>query len=154
MAFLSSFNIPVSGMTAQRFRFDIISHNIANAEDYATRPEDVFKRQVTVFGEDRSFKSMLRQNLQSGELDWSRFNYIQLKGVEATRVVEDPTPPTPVYSPDNPLADEYGYIYKTNVNLVVEQADAIAAVDSYNANKEIFDLMKSMTSASLNIGKG
>ncbi len=140
-------------MTAQRFRFDIISQNIANADDYATRPEDVYKRKMTVFGEDRTFKSMLRANLQSGELDLNRFNYIQLRGVEATRVVDDPTPPTPVYSPDNPLADEYGYIYETNVDDVVEQTDAIAAVNSFNANKEIFDLMKAMISASLNIGK-
>ena len=153
MAFLSSLNIPLSGMTAQRFRFDIISQNIANADDYATRPEDVYKRKMTVFGEDRTFKSMLRANLQSGELDLNRFNYIQLRGVEATRVVDDPTPPTPVYSPDNPLADEYGYIYETNVDDVVEQTDAIAAVNSFNANKEIFDLMKAMISASLNIGK-
>lgn len=154
MAFLSSLNIPLSGMTAQRFRFDIISQNIANADDYATRPEDVYKRKMTVFAEDRSFKKCLRLNLQNGELDLHRFNYVQLKGVEATQVVDDPTPPTPVYSPDNPLADEYGYIYESNVNVVVEQADAIAAANSYNANKEIFDLMKSMTSAALNIGKG
>lgn len=154
MAFLSSLNIPLSGMTAQRFRFDIISQNIANADDYATNPEDVYCRQMTVFAEDRSFKKLLRVNLESGEPEFRRFNYIQLQGVQATQVVDDPTPPTPVYSPDNPLADENGYIYESNVNVVVEQTDAIAAVNSYNANKEIFELMKSMTSAALNIGKG
>lgn len=154
MAFLSSFNIPVSGMTAQRFRFDIISQNIANADDYATNPEDVYCRQMTVFAEDRSFKKLLRFNLENGEPDVHRFKYVQLKGVQATKVVDDPTPPTPVYSPDNPLADENGYIYESNVNVVVEQTDAIAAANSYNANKEIFELMKSMTSAALNIGKG
>lgn len=141
-------------MTAERFRFDIISQNIANADDYATNPEDVYCRQMTVFAEDRSFKKLLRVNLESGEPDFHRFNYVQLKGVQATRVVDDPTPPTPVYSPDNPLADENGYIYESNVNVVVEQTDAIAAANAYNANKEIFELMKSMTSAALNIGKG
>ena len=154
MAFLSSLNIPLSGMTAQRFRFDIISQNIANADDYATNPEDVYCRQMTAFAEDRSFKKLLRVNLESGEPEFRRFNYVQLQGVQATQVVDDPTPPTPVYSPDNPLADENGYIYESNVNVVVEQTDAIAAVNSYNANKEIFELMKSMTSAALNIGKG
>ena len=49
-------------MTAQRFRFDIISQNITNADDYATNPEDVYKRKMTVFAEDRSFKKMLRVN--------------------------------------------------------------------------------------------
>ena len=34
MAFLSSFDIPVSGMTAEQFRLDIIGQNIANADDF------------------------------------------------------------------------------------------------------------------------
>ena len=55
MAFLSSLNIPLSGMTAERFRIDIISQNIANADDVATTPEAADKRQMVVFGEDKTF---------------------------------------------------------------------------------------------------
>ena len=55
MAFLSSLNIPLSGMTAERFRLDIISQNIANADNVASTPEEAYKRQMVVFGEDKTF---------------------------------------------------------------------------------------------------
>ena len=50
MAFLSSLNIPLSGMTAQRFRLDLIAQNLTHVDDVATRPEDVYTRQMVVFG--------------------------------------------------------------------------------------------------------
>ncbi len=150
MAFLSSFDIPISGMTAQRFRMDIISQNVANADKYATTADEAYKRQMVVFGEDRVFSRMLREKMGTGET--KSYKYVQLRGVQATRVVEDPTPAEPVYSPDNPLADEYGYVYESNVDVATEQLDAIEAANMYNANKEVFDLIKSMASAALSIG--
>ena len=152
MAFLSSFDIPISGMTAQQFRLDIIAQNVANGDDYATRPEDVYKRQMVVFNEDRSFKRILWTKM--GQHEAKRFYYVQLKGVECTRVVEDPTPPTPVYSPNNPLADEYGYVYETNVDIAVEEMDAMEASNMYNANVEVWNLVKAMASSALRIGQG
>ncbi len=114
MAFLSSLNIPLSGMTAQRFRLDIIAQNVDNAHNFATTAEEVYKRQMVVFHEDKSFKKILRNHMGEGES--YMYKYKQLKGVQATRVVEDPTPAEPVYSPNNPLADEYGYVYESNVD--------------------------------------
>lgn len=158
MAFLSSLNIPLSGMTAERFRMDIIAQNIDNADNYATRPEDVYKRQMVVFGEDKCFKKVLRRKLTSNDFDPLEFTgdvykYIQLRGVQATRVVEDETPVEPVYSPDNPLADEYGYVYHTNVNLIVEQTDSIQAEESYQACKSVYEAVQGIIQASLNLGK-
>lgn len=152
MAFLSSLNIPLSGMTAQRFRLDIISQNLDNADNVATRPEDAYKRQMVVFGEDKTFKRVLRAHMGEGEAHL--YKYIQLRGVEATRVVDDPTPAEPVYSPNHPLADEYGYIYESNVDRAIEEMDAIEATNSFNACKSMYEAMQSMIQASLNIGKG
>ena len=42
MAFLSSLNIPLSGMTAERFRLDIIAQNISNADNVASTPEEAY----------------------------------------------------------------------------------------------------------------
>ncbi len=154
MAFLSSLNIPLSGMTAERFRLDIIAQNINAADTVATRPEDAYKRQMVVFGEDRTFKSVLAGRMREGTYIPLIYNYTKYRGVEAKRVVEDETPAEPVYSPDNPLADENGYVYEANVDLVVEQADAIEATNMFNANKSIYEAMQSIIQASLNIGKG
>ena len=153
MAFLSSLNIPLSGMTAERFRLDIISQNLSHADDVATRPEDVFKRQMVVFGEDRRFADTLAQKMTEGEYIPNIFRYVQMQGVEAVQVVEDETPPEPVYSPDHPLADEYGYIYESNVDRQVELIDAMQATNSFNACKAMYEAMQSVIQASLNIGK-
>lgn len=152
MAFLSSLNIPLSGMTAQRFRLDIIAQNVDNADNVAGNRDDVYKRQMVVFGEDKTFKKILRHHMGEGESHL--FKYVQLRGVEATRVVDDPTPPEPVYSPNHPLADEYGYIYESNVDRAIEEMDAIEAVNSFNACKSMYEAMQGMIQASLNIGKG
>lgn len=153
MAFLSSLNIPLSGMTAQRFRLDIISQNLNHADDVATRPEDVFKRQMVVFGEDRTFKDTLARRMTEGDYIPQIFRYVQMRGVEAVEVVEDETPPEPVYSPNHPLADEYGYIYETNVDRQIEIIDAMEATNSFNSCKAMYEAMQSVIQASLNIGK-
>ena len=103
MAFLSSLNIPLSGMTAERFRLDIIAQNVANADNVASTPEEAYKRQMVVFGEDKTFKSVLATKLGTGETHYHK--YIKYRGVEAKQVVDDPTPAEPVYDPTHPLAD-------------------------------------------------
>ncbi len=152
MAFLSSMNIPLSGMTAERLRLDIIAQNVANADNVATTAEDAYKRQMVVFGEDKSFRNLLWTKLGTGEAHFHK--YIQYKGVETRQVVEDETPAEPVYDPTHPLADERGYIYESNVDVAVEQLDAIEASNMYDANLAVFEVVKMMAQKALNIGKG
>ncbi|MGN0687430.1 MAG: flagellar basal body rod protein FlgC [Oscillospiraceae bacterium] len=152
MAFLSSLNIPLSGMTAERLRMDIISQNVAHADNVATTPEEAYKRQMVVFGEDKSFKSVLRTKLGTGEAHFHK--YIKYRGVECREIVEDETPAEPVYDPSHPLADEYGYIYESNVDVATEQLDAIEAANMYDANLAVFEVVKAMAQKALNIGKG
>ncbi len=152
MAFLSSLNIPLSGMTAERFRLDIIAQNVANEDDVATTPEEAYKRQMVVFGEDKTFRNILWTKLGTGETHFHK--YIQLRGVEAKRVVEDPTPAEPVYDPTHPLADEFGYVYESNVDLAVEELDSTEAENMYSANLAVFEVIKTMATKALNIGKG
>ncbi len=152
MAFLSSLNIPLSGMTAERLRMDIISQNVANADNVATTADEAYKRQMVVFSEDRTFKNLLWTKLGSGEAHFHK--YIQYRGVEVARVVEDVTPAEPVYDPTHPLADELGYIYESNVDVAVEQIDAVEAANMYDANLAVYEVVKSMAQKALNIGKG
>ncbi len=154
MAFLSSLNIPVSGMTAQSFRLDLIAQNVDMSDHVASTPEGAYKRQMVIFGEDKTFKRLLACKMAQGEYIPNIYNYTQLRGVEAVRVVEDETPAEPVYSPDHPLADEYGYIYESNVNLAAEEIDAMEATNSFNACKQMYEALQGIIQASLTIGKG
>ena len=53
---------------------------------------------------------------------------------------------TPVYDPDNPLADENGYIYHSNVDNTKEQTDLMAAQRAYEANASAIEVVKAMMS--------
>ncbi|GAB1361169.1 hypothetical protein MASR1M32_04050 [Rhodobacter sp.] len=50
-----------------------------------------------------------------------------------------------IYAPGHPLADETGYYDGSNVDLVLEIADAREAQRSYEANLKLFDQARQMT---------
>ena len=56
-----------------------------------------------------------------------------------------------MYDPDNPLADEDGYIYKSNVDNTKEQIDLLAAQRSYEANAAAFAAVKAMLSTAMTL---
>ena len=70
-----------------------------------------------------------------------------------TEIVEDQTPPTPVYDPTHPDADEDGYYYLPNVDVAEEQIDMLAATQSYSANLTILNSLKTLAQKALTIGK-
>ena len=51
MGIFTSFDINSSGLTAQRYRMDIISQNLANANTTRTQDGSVYRRKVVVFEE-------------------------------------------------------------------------------------------------------
>ena len=51
MGMFTAFNINASGMTAQRYRMDIISENVANANTTRTQDGTPYRRKVVVFEE-------------------------------------------------------------------------------------------------------
>ena len=59
-----------------------------------------------------------------------------------------------VYDPDNPDADENGYVSYPNVNTVQEMTDMIDASRSYEANVTAFEAAKAMSSKGLEIMRG
>jgi flagellar basal-body rod protein FlgC len=161
MAFLSYLDISVSAMAAQRLRLEVIQHNVANAGTTRTSNGEPFRRQVTVFGENRPFR-----NLQPGknyvknpefgrilEMTIQQRRERQMAGVQVMRIAEDPTPFTPVFDPTHPHANEEGYYFLPNVDLATEQMDAMAATRSYEANLTIFDELKNMAARALTIGR-
>ncbi|MFT3951838.1 MAG: flagellar basal body rod protein FlgC [Oscillospiraceae bacterium] len=140
MAFLNSLNITGSALTAQRFKTDVILQNIANQNNVASTAEDAYKRQQVVFEErGLSFDDTLNQ--------------VSGGGVRVTEVVRSDEEPTPVYDPDNPLADEDGYVYKANVDNAEEQVDLLEATRIYESNMSALSIAKAMAAKGLEIGK-
>lgn len=164
MSFVSSLDISASALSAQRLRSDIIMQNIANQETYNTSPGgDPYCRQLVVFSEKKKFSDVLDKysNISNNDGDEKKYSkgvyYLNRAdkysnaGVTVASVIEDDAPFTPVYDPDNPLADEDGYIYKSNVDNSKEQIDLLATQRSYEANVSAYNAVKAMLSKAMTL---
>lgn len=147
MGMFDSFNINASALTAQRYRMDIISENVANANTTRTEDGSPYRRKVVTFAEKD------RQTSFSRVLDKERDNYSG-KGVKVSGVHEDTwTEGKMAYDPGHPDADENGYVNYPNVNIVTEMTNLIDASRSYEANATAFSTSKSMAMKGLEIGR-
>ena len=146
MALFQSFNISASGMTAQRFRTDIIAENIANVNTTSTESGGPYRRKIVTFQE--------KNVTPFSEIYSTSKNRAIGNGVKITKVTEDyETDFIKEYDPANPDADADGYVSYPNVNTVTEMTNLIDATRAYEANATAFEASKSMALAGLNIGK-
>lgn len=113
---INTLSLAASGMEAQARRLRHVSENIANADTTG------YHRKTIGF----------QEAMDSGQ-------------VETTRVRLDSSPLERIYDPGNPLADETGHYDGSNVDLVIEIADAREAQRSYEANLKVFDQARQMT---------
>ncbi|HKM05115.1 MAG TPA: flagellar basal body rod protein FlgC [Lachnospiraceae bacterium] len=147
MSMFDSFNINASGLTAQRYRMDIISENVANANTTRTSDGTPYRRKVVTFAEKETQTSFSRV------LNKSRDNYSG-KGVKVSSVSEDTwTEMNKVYDPSHPDADDDGYVTYPNVNTITEMTNLIDATRAYEANSTAFTASKSMAMKGLEMGK-
>lgn len=147
MGFLSSLNVSVSGMTAQRHRVSTISENIANAETTRTPEGGPYRRReviVAAVSNDRTFE----QELLAQDRSLSNATEVKVVGV-----VQDNRPPILKYDPAHADANEEGYVEMPNINLMEEMANLMMASRSYEANTAAFNASKNMAQAALDLGK-
>ena len=147
MGILDSMYIGSKALKAHGNRLDIHAKNIANIDT----PNYIRKIPVlnTIKGE--SFGAILN-NMQDGTFGLSSTGSLQ-GGVSYGGIVEDPTPGERLYKPGHPDADAEGYIRASNVNPMVEMADAILAQRAYEANLALVNITKSMASRATEIGR-
>ena len=147
MGMFTSFDVNASGMTAQRFRMDIISENVANANTTRTSDGSPYVRKVVTFTEKDS-QTPFHRVLNKATDRYSG------KGVKVNGVYEDKeTEMNMVYDPSHPDADENGYVSYPNVNIITEMTNLIDASRSYEANATAFNASKSIAMQGLNLGK-
>ena len=146
MGLFQSFDISASGMTAERFRTDIIAQNIANVNTTRTEDGTPYRRKVVTFAEKRAtpFQEMFEEQYRN-------FKGI---GVKVTSVKEDTTSDYIMeYDPSHPDADENGYVSYPNVNIVTEMTNLIDASRGYEANATAFEASKAIAQAGIQVGK-
>lgn len=164
MAFLSDFDISGYGLSAQRFRMNIISSNIANANTTRTSEGGPYQRREVVF-KAMDFNKALNEELKkdSNFLEYENpldDPFLQtdanpaIMSVEVDKVVRDDSDFKLKYDPSHPDANEQGYVAYPNINPVIEMADLIEATRAYQANVAAFQSAKNMANSSIEMMKG
>ncbi|MCI9157442.1 flagellar basal body rod protein FlgC [bacterium 1xD42-67] len=154
MAFVSAIDTIGSGLTAQNLRLDVISENIVNMNTTRTENGDgPYRRKVVVFQADNGtgrFREVLAKTRNGRGGRWAME---RVPGVQVVEVAEDPSDFKLKFDPDDPDANEDGYVELPNVDLVKEITDGMAASQAFSANVTAFNLLKTVISKGLEIGK-
>ncbi len=135
MSLFTIFDIAGSAMSAQNIRLNTTASNLANSETVSGSEQKAYRSRQPVFA------TMLDQANQA------------VAGVRVTGITTDNSAVQKEYAPQNPMADEQGYIYKSNVNPVEEMANMISASRSYQSNVEVMNTSKELMLQTLRMGQ-
>ncbi len=138
MSLFNIFDISATGMSAQSIRLNTTASNIANADSVSSSVDKTYRARYPVF---------------AAEMQKAAANQPQSVGVKVLGIVESNKPLNIEYSPDNPMADKNGYIYKPNVNVIEEMTNMISASRSYQTNVKLAESAKNMVSKTLLLGR-
>lgn len=119
--FSDALDLTAAGLRAQAARIRTVSENIANVDTPG------YQRKTL------SFEEAYGRDQPNG-------------AVTAGPVRLDQSPAERIYDPSHPMADGSGHYDGSNVNLLVEIADAREASRSYEANLKMFEQLRQMSS--------
>jgi flagellar basal-body rod protein FlgC len=127
------FSIAGSALTAQSARLNAVASNLANADSVVGSDGQPYRAKQVVFR---------ATPVEGGGI-----------GVRVTQVVESAAPLRLQYDPNNPAADERGYVSLPNVNVVEEMVNMISASRAYQTNAEVMNTAKTLMTKILAIGQ-
>ncbi|WP_031500651.1 flagellar basal body rod protein FlgC [Bryobacter aggregatus] len=146
MSLFQSLSVSASGMSAQRFRTELLAQNIANSETTRTEEGGPYRRQDAVFqsaGVSSPFSSAFQSSLDAPNT-----------GVAISEVQIDDKDPILRYMPGHPDADQKGYVAFPNFNPIEEMVDMTNASRSFGANVTAMNAVKDMISKSIDLLRG
>ncbi|MCG7491231.1 MULTISPECIES: flagellar basal body rod protein FlgC [Vibrio] len=138
MSLFNVFNVTGSAMSAESVRLNTTSSNLANADSVSSSAKDTYKARHAVFG---------------AELSKAKYGREDTVPVQVLGIVESNKPLDAEYNPEHPLANDDGFIYKPNVNVMEEMANMISASRSYQTNVQVADASKQMLLRTLQMGQ-
>ena len=147
MGIMESIDIGANALKVHGKRIYVHAKNIANLDT----PNYVRKIPVLNAKDDISFHGVMN-SMKEDAFGVGTLPYLQ-GGVNFSGVVEDPTLGAKIYKPGHPDADENGYIRASNVNAMVDIADALMAQRAYEANLALVSISKSMAQKAIEIGR-
>ena len=134
MSTFDTLRIGGSSLFVHRKWMDAVSDNIANINTVAAPGEDAFQERMIVA------EAVQYGSGQGGV----RVDHMELGSAEGRMV----------YEPDNPLADDEGYVRYPDIDLGEQMTQLLMAQRGYQANLSAVDRATESYRAALQLGKG
>lgn len=162
--YLNDFDISGYGLSAQRFRMNIISSNIANANTTRTTEGGPYRRQDVIFKaidfnkilnkELKESRSLLEYSNPIDDPDAPKDAFPPVMSVVVDKIVRDDKDFQLKYDPSHPDANANGYVAYPNINPVIEMSNLIEATRAYQANVAAFQSAKSIAQSAIQLIAG
>ncbi|MGE4499381.1 flagellar basal body rod protein FlgC [Hydrogenovibrio thermophilus] len=136
MSMFPTLDISATGMHVQTVRLNTIASNMANVDSISSNSDETYRSKQPVF------KTIM--NEETGRPQG---------GVMIDDIVESEAPAIMEYSPNHPMANEDGYIYRPNVNVVEEMANMMDASRTYETNIEVMNTTKQLLLKTIQLGQ-
>ena len=133
------FDISGSGMKAQSTRLTTTASNMSNAD--------------VVSGSDQAPYSPNYPIVKPESVNSGQNTLIDTPGVEVSAIYQSNQPPIQRYQPSHPLANDEGYVYLPNVNMVEEMTNMMSASKGYRMNVEVLTTAKELMARTLQMGE-
>lgn len=131
------FDVTGRAMSAQMTRINTIASNLANANSVSSTQEGAYRPMRAVFAAEYA----------------DRVGDTGLATVDVEDVVALERQATAVYSPDHPLANEDGYIFKAAISSDEEMVEMIEASRQYQNNLEVVSTLRALMARTVTMGK-
>lgn len=138
MGLFKTFDVAGSALSAQSLRLNLTASNLANMNNVAGSPDEVYRARHAVF---RAAEPGFADRLAAA-------------GVQVLGVVESTAPALERFDPGHPEANENGVVYAANVSTVEEMANMLSASRSYQSNLEVINTAKQLLLRTLSMGRG
>lgn len=145
MDFMTAFDIASSALTAGRTQMNVISMNLANVKTTRTAEGGPYRRKSVTMAAtpvESPFSKAMNSALDR-----------ELNGVRILDIAVDKRPLKRVYEPGHPDADQEGYVFYPDINVVEEMTNMLTASRNYEANATMIENIKGMYNKALEIGR-
>jgi flagellar basal-body rod protein FlgC len=130
----SGIDIANTGLGFNKYWLDTIAQNVANVNTVTTPGQEPFRARMVVA------MPIATDSATGG-------------GVYVSDVLDQAGDPTPIVDPDNPLANDEGYVQGPVVDLAAQMGDLIIASRAYQANLSVYTTARDTLEAATTLGR-
>lgn len=139
MSLFDSMNVASTALNAQTIRLNTIASNMANANTVSSSPDETYVARAP------RFEAVLENQIDLDDTS-------QL-GVKVEEIIEVGGEARKEFSPNHPMADEDGYIYKPDIDPAIELANMMQASRAFQNSVEAINTAKQLALRTLTLGK-